>query len=91
MFACEVAFGTKNLKLMQREQLDLVIQNASHIRQFGLERATRFDLDLIIALPWTAEFFGCWRGYTSPVIGSLTSEYIKEYAYQMLRRKSVSP
>lgn len=88
MYACDVAFGTKNLKLFKREHLDLIIQNSSHLREFGLHRATRFDLDLVITVPWTTEFFGCWRGHSSPVIGTLTTDYIKEYAYQMLRRQS---
>ena len=89
MYACDVAFGTKNLKLFKREHLDLIIQNSAHLRQLGLHRATRFDLDLISTLPWTKEFFGCWQGYAAPVIGALTADYIKEYAYQMLRRQSV--
>lgn len=89
MFACQVAFGTKNLKLMQRQHVDLIVQNATSLRQFGLYRATRFDLDFVVVLPWTPEFFGCWDGYSTPVIGSLTEEYIKDYAYLMLRRKSV--
>lgn len=89
MFACEVAFGTKNLKLMQRQHLDLIIQNAAHLRQFGLYRATRFDLDQKVILPWTSEFFGCWDGYSTPVIGALTEDYLRDYAFLMLRRQSV--
>jgi hypothetical protein len=74
---------------MQRQHLDLIIQNASDLRQFGLYRATRFDLDHIVMLPWTPEFFGCWDRYSSPLIGSLTEPYIKDYAFLSLRRQSV--
>jgi hypothetical protein len=89
-YACEVAFGTKNLKLMARQHLDLIIQNAEHLRQLGLYRATRFDLDNIITLPWDDEYFGCWGGHSSPVLSSLTELYVKEYAYLMMRRSSAA-
>ncbi len=89
-FYCNVAYGTKRLKIVQRERLDLIIQNAEAFRQFGLARATRFDLDNIATeLPWTPEFFGCWSGCSAPIIGTLTEEYIKIYAYLMMRRGSV--
>jgi hypothetical protein len=84
---CNVAYGTKHLKITKREHLDLIVQNSTHIQQIGLARATRFDLDNIaIELPWTPDFFGCWAGHRSPVIGTLTQEYIKVYAYLMMRR-----
>ena len=62
-FACGVAYGTTKLKITQRIDLDLIIQNHVHMEAVGLPKATRFDLDLIIVLPWTEEYFGCWRGY----------------------------
>jgi hypothetical protein len=85
--AVRVAYGTKNLKLMHREHLDLIIQNASDMRLMGLAVATRFDLDHVALLPWTDTFFGCWSGYQTPVIGSLTQEYAKELAWLMLKRE----
>lgn len=87
-YACDVAFGTKNLKLTSRQHLDLIIQNAEHLRQLGLYRATRFDLDNVVTLPWNEEFFGCWTNRGSPVLSSLTEDYLKEYAYLMLKRGS---
>ena len=89
-FACRVAFGTKKLKIVQRSHLDLIIQNSEHLDQLGLGMATRFDLDLIAFLPWGVEFFDCWTGYRSPIIGSLTEDYIREYAFLMMRRESAS-
>jgi hypothetical protein len=85
-YACQVIYGTKNLKLMSRERLDLIVQSAADLRQLGLHRATRFDLDKMVTLPWSPEFFGCWACFNTPVIGSLTEDYIKEYAYMMMRR-----
>jgi hypothetical protein len=67
--ACAVVFGTKNLKIMQRQFLDIIVQNHEDILAFGLAMATRFDLDHPVSLPWTPEFFGCWTGKRSPVIG----------------------
>ena len=88
--ACEVAYGTTTLKLMQRETVDLIIQNASDLNYIGLPRATRFDLDEVAILPWTDEFFGCWPGYDSPYIGTLTEDYLKNLAYLLMKRQSPS-
>lgn len=87
--AVRIAYGTKNLKFVQRKHVDLIIQNHAHLREIGLPRATRFVLDpeSIIVLPWTTEFFGCWEGYPDPVIGRLTERYIKDYAYSMMMRQ----
>ena len=87
-YACRIAYGTKNLKIIDRRHLDIIIQNARHLPMLGLHRATRFDLDHIIMLPWTKEFFGCWSGNASPRIGALIETYIREYAYLMMRRGS---
>lgn len=88
--ACCVTYGTKNLKLVQRKHLDLIIQNAADLSEIGLAMATRFDLDErnVVILPWSDEFFGCWTGYPHPKIGALTEDYVKEYAYLMMIRRS---
>jgi hypothetical protein len=88
-FACKIAYGTKELKIIKRENLDLIVQNAAHVQQMGLARPTRFDLDCVATFPWDDEFFGCWKGYNSPVIGSLTEDYLREYAWLMMKRLSV--
>lgn len=87
MVAARVAYGTSNLKLMQREGQDLIIQNAADLRVIGLPRATRFDLDEVLVMPWCPPHFDCWTGYESPVIGSLTGEYAREVAWLMLKRQ----
>jgi hypothetical protein len=88
-YACAVVFGTKQLKLTRRGHLDIIIQNHEDIIAFGLGMATRFDLDSPVRLPWSTQFFGCWSGRRSPVIGHLTIEYVRDYAFKMLKRGSV--
>lgn len=86
-FYASVVYGTKQLKIAQRKSRDIIIQNAYHLSQLGLHRATRFDLDHIATeLPWNTEFFGTWSGRRSPTIGSLTENYIQQYAYRMMKR-----
>ena len=86
--ACVLAFGTKHLKIMARQHLDIIVQNSSDIPRFGLGMATRFDLDSRVSLPWTSQFFGCWTGFATPIIGRLTEPYIRDYAFKMLARGS---
>jgi hypothetical protein len=88
-FACRVAYGTKILKIIKRQAVDLIIQHQGDLDQIGLPRPTRFDLDRIVTLPWGEPFFGCWTGYPTPKIGSLTEKYIREYAFLMMKRQSV--
>jgi hypothetical protein len=88
-YACKVAYGTKELKIIKRGAVDLIIQHTPHVRQMGLVRPTRFDLDCVATLPWNGDFFGCWRNQQSPAIGSLTESYIRDYAFLMMKRLSV--
>ena len=90
-YACEVAFGTKNLKLIQRQGLDLIIQNSTDLSAMGLSVATRFDLDpeTRAILLWNPAFFGCWTGKTTPKLCSLPLEYQKEFAFLTMRRMGV--
>lgn len=88
--ACEIAYGTKNLKTWVRGNDDIIIQNSLHLDEIGLPFATRFNLDdnMRIILYWEPPHFDCWSGYSSPKIGHLTEEYQKEYAWIMMRRMS---
>lgn len=90
-YACRVCYGTTNLKLLRRLDKDVIVQNASHIDQFGLKKATRFDLDTVLILPWNNRFFGFWAGYSTPVIGSLTEVYVRDFAFKMMRRTAPKP
>lgn len=90
-FACRLVYGTTSLKIVHRQHLDLIIQNTVDLDQVGLARATRFDLDNTAVLPWASEFFGRWAGYATPRIGALTETYIRDYAFLMMKRRSVKP
>lgn len=85
--ACHLTYGTKNLRLAQRQHLDLIVQNMQDMDAMGLAVATRFVLDerAFVTLPWTEEFFGCWSGYNSPRIGTLLEDYRRDFAYQMIK------
>lgn len=86
-FACEVAYGTSNLKVGQKLLDDIIIQNIGDLDAIGLLQATRFVLSpkQRIILPWSTEHFCCWTGYRTPRLGSLTTEYQKDYAFAMMR------
>lgn len=88
LFACDVAYGTKNLKILQRGNVDIIVQHAADIDQFGLACATRFDLDRILPLPWNDAFFSFSPGFQTPIIGRLTESYIVDYAWKMMKRTS---
>lgn len=72
----EVVYGTTNLKLGKR-RFDFVVSKATEMDACGLYRATRFDLDQIVWLPWTTDWFEILPEYNSPIIGTLTVEGIK--------------
>ena len=84
-------FGTKNLKLMRRQHLDLIVQNHWDITQFGLTCATRFDIDLAAKLLYNDTYFGVWHGRKTPVIGTLTRDYLNDYAFKVGLRQSPQP
>lgn len=72
----EVVYGTTNLKLDTRPY-DLIISKASEMDACGLYRATRFDLDRLVWLPWTTDWFEIMPGYSSPTVGKLTDDAIR--------------
>lgn len=64
----EVTYGTTKLK---DRPFDLHVQNSERIDHCGLERATRFDLDRTLFLPWCAEYFRPAAGRTQVILGHL--------------------
>lgn len=72
----QLIYGTTNVKSHQRPH-DFTITNMSEMNACGLYKATRFDLDTISWIPWSAEWFEILPGYSSPVIGRLTEHGIK--------------
>lgn len=87
MIGLKIAYGTRNLKLMQRSDRDLIIQNAEDMHIMGLPCATRFDLEELVIIPWCPPHFDCWQGYSTPKIGALTEDYARELAWLMLKRE----
>jgi len=76
MFFCRVAYGTTK-QIEKAHEDDLVIGNMSMLDQLGLKRTTRFVIHSgrqMVILPWIAEFFRPWSGYSSPVLSSLPEE-----------------
>lgn len=57
----------------------------------GLYRATRFDLDQTIWLPWDTDWFEIRADYNSPTIGKLTGEAIKMLQIIQSYRKRNQP
>ena len=43
----------------------------------GLYRATRFDLDQCVCVPWAAEWFDALPGTASPILGRLSETSIR--------------
>jgi len=83
----EITFGTSKLKIEERP-LDLIIQNSASLDHCGLPKATRFDLDRTVTLPWAEEFFVVREGYNSRIIGSLDNDTRMQLeALKVLRRK----
>lgn len=70
----EVTYGTSNLKVETRGDIDLLLANATELARMGLSQPTRFDLDRTATLPWAEEFFVAREGYQTPIIGHLSAE-----------------
>jgi hypothetical protein len=88
--AVVVSYGTKRLKLGQRDKLDLVIQNAEQLGRLGLTMATRFDLDLLQRIPWTEEFFAAPPHAHQIVTGSLNEDQIERFRKKLRRREQLA-
>lgn len=81
-----VAPGTTNLK-QDRRPFDFYVTNWAEMRACGLSRATRFDIDDVIPLPYWREFFTPLNGMTSPVMGRLSSAAVMAFQSHMAWRE----
>lgn len=90
-YAAEVYFGTKNLRKSATMGIDLIIMNNSDLDDLNLPVATRFDLaeKSCVLLPWSSQNFGCWHGFSTPILGSLNEGYRKELAYCRMNRLGI--
>lgn len=91
-FLVQVAYGTSNLKSDTRP-FDFAIINYSTLSLCRLPQATRFDLDLVLWLPWARPFFEPRRSrtdqFTTPVMSTLPGELQKELAWLMRDREQL--
>lgn len=83
-----VAFGTGRLKA--HRALDLQIQNFRSIEECGLEKATRFDLDRCLWLPWVKEFFGPAPGYSATILGHLDHQSCMQLEALKVARRALA-
>lgn len=86
----EVAYGTTKLKFNSRP-FDFIISKMPEMDACGLYRATRFDLDNTIWLPWTTDWFEIRPDFFSPTIGKLTDEGIRMLQIVVSWRKKENP
>jgi hypothetical protein len=86
--ALNIAYGTKNLKILTRQDKDLIIQNVSDLKAMGLPAATRFNIEKTqrINLLWGPENFACWPGRSHPRLGSLLKDYQKDLMWLAARQ-----
>lgn len=82
-----IAPGTTRLKL-ERRPFDFRVTNYAEMQACGLSFATRFDLDAIIPLPYTRDWFAplTAAGKTTPVIGRLSDAMIMAFQTHMAWR-----
>jgi len=80
-------YGTSKTKL-QKRPFDLIVMNNQAMYDAGLNRATRFDLDKIIWMPWAAEFFKKpdHPHYYGPVIGHLNDNTRRLLGHLLVER-----
>jgi hypothetical protein len=72
----EVVYGTTNLKFATRK-FDFIVSKQTEMDLCGLWRATRFDLDNLVWLPWAEEWFETLPTCSSPILGRLSDEAIR--------------
>lgn len=73
----QVIYGTSKPKMQQRPH-DFFVMNYQEMYEAGLHEATRFDLDRILWLPWSSDFFvPISAQYSSPVVGHLSERMVR--------------
>jgi hypothetical protein len=78
--------GTTMLK-QGRRPFDFYVANWAEMRACGLARATRFDLDDVVPLPYWKEFFTPLAGMSSPIMGRLSDAAIMAFQSHMKWRE----
>lgn len=85
----QLVYGTTQTKFRQRPR-DFFVTNVSEMDACGLDKATRFDLDKVAWIPWAKEWFAVLPGYSSPVIGHLSSHGQRLLQIELGHRQAVN-
>jgi hypothetical protein len=72
----ELVYGTTKLKMHSRP-FDFIVSQPYEMDHCGLYRATRFDLDNVVWVPWAAEWFDVVPLTESPIMGRLSDNMIR--------------
>lgn len=83
----EVTYGTSRIK--ENRTLDLQIQNFKALEECRLEKATRFDLDRTIWLPWAVEFFRPPDRYEAVILGRLDQQSCMQLEALKVARRAI--
>lgn len=89
-FLVLVAYGTSKLKTGKRPN-DYTIANSATLDVLRLPRATRFDLDKMVWLPWAKPFFisrGPDDRFATPVISVLPAGMQRNLGWTMAKREA---
>jgi hypothetical protein len=85
----QVVYGTTNLKMQQRK-LDFFVTNIAEMNICGLDKATRFDLDNMVWLPWATEWFEPLPMQSSPIMGALSANAVKMLQLTIMQRQKLN-
>lgn len=90
-FYVQVAYGTSVLKTGKRPH-DFVVANSVSLDMLRLPKATRFDLDKIVWLPWAKPWFVPRTNddaFCTPVMSVLTEDMKRILGWTMARREGL--
>lgn len=85
---CSVAYGTSSVRSAQFVGRHLIVGNTLDLDDCGLLHATRFNVDRSARVNqlWDPANFCTWSGKSTPVIGRLSEDLQKEFAYLMMKQ-----
>lgn len=85
-------YGSTNLRPGKFEAPDLIISDPAVVLEVGLFKPTRFYFSDLREVPlnWDDTGFECWDGYSSPILGRLSSRLINDAKYCLAIREVAS-
>lgn len=84
-FSIRVAYATSKINKPHRAGVSVTVSDAGQVSVCGLAVPTRIDLDTQATIPWDEEYCGCWRGFSSPILGKLPTGLQVECAYTLAK------